>query len=168
LNQRNIVLRNNVPNLPAGVRKTLVLMGMLGLAGLIPGVASATLGEPVASVTSDSASMQGSIKVEERSIYRLHEIRLPSGSSVREYVTLDGNVFAVAWSGPVVPDLRQTLGKYYEAFLSGAESKSSPGHRVDVQQDDVVIQTGGHMRALFGRAYLRSAVPSGVDAGELR
>ncbi len=146
----------------------MTLIGVLALASLVPGVASATLGEPVASVASDGASMQGSIKIQERSVYRLHEIQLPSGSSVREYVTLDGNVFAVAWSGPVVPDLRQTLGKYFDTFVAGAKLKSSGGHRVDVRQDDVVIQTGGHMRALFGRAYLRSSWPSGMDLQELR
>jgi len=29
------------------------------------------------------------------------------------------------------------------------------------------VQAGGHMRALSGRAYLLSAVPSGVDLGDL-
>jgi Protein of unknown function (DUF2844) len=29
------------------------------------------------------------------------------------------------------------------------------------------VQSGGHMRALSGRAYLLSAIPSGVNIGDL-
>jgi hypothetical protein len=31
-----------------------------------------------------------------------------------------------------------------------------------------VVQSGGHMRAFAGRAYLPQAIPSGVDIGDLR
>jgi hypothetical protein len=36
--------------------------------------------------------------------------RRPEGTSVRRYVSPAGKVVAVAWKGPVMPDLRQVLG----------------------------------------------------------
>jgi hypothetical protein len=38
---------------------------------------------------------------------------------------------------------------------------------LQIQQGDLVVQMSGHMRALFGRAYLASAIPSGVNVGDL-
>ncbi len=97
----------------------------------------------------------------------MHEIQLPSGTLMREFVAPNGTVFAVAWQGPTRPDLRQALGQYFEAFSSAPRSKLSDRRHVQIRQGDLVLQSGGHMRALSGRAYLQSAVPSGVDIGEL-
>ena len=51
----------------------------------------------------------------------VHEIATTYGTSVREYrLGADGKVFAVSWSGPVIPDLRQVLGSYYAQFAQAA------------------------------------------------
>jgi hypothetical protein len=86
---------------------------------------------------------------------------------MREFVAPNGNVFAVAWQGPTRPDLRQALGQYFDAYASVPRSKLSDRRHLQIQQGDLVLQSGGHMRALSGRAYLRSAIPSGVNLGDL-
>jgi hypothetical protein len=138
------------------------------IAALLPHVASATLGQPEATVQADVAQAHASIKSsEDRTGYRVHEIQLPSGTVMREFVAPNGNVFAVAWQGPTRPDLRQALGQYFGAFASVPRSKFSDRRHVQIQQGDLVLQSGGHMRALSGRAYLQSAIPSGVNLGDL-
>jgi hypothetical protein len=138
------------------------------IAALIPHVASATLGEPEVTVQTDVAQLHAAIKSsEDRTSYRVHEIQLPSGTVMREFVAPNGNVFAVAWQGPTRPDLRQALGQYFDAFASAPRSKFSDRRHLQIQQGDLVLQSGGHMRALSGRAYLQSAIPSGVNIGDL-
>ena len=138
------------------------------IAALIPQVASATLGEPEVTVQADVAQLHAAIKSsEDRTGYRVHEILLPSGTVMREFVAPNGNVFAVAWQGPTRPDLRQALGQYFDAFASAPRSKFSDRRHLQIQQGDLVLQSGGHMRALSGRAYLQSAIPSGVNIGDL-
>jgi hypothetical protein len=138
------------------------------MAAATPRIASATLGEPEVTVQSDVARARASIKSsQEREGYRVHEIQLPSGTVMREFVGTDGKVFAVAWQGPTRPDLRQALGQYFDSYVSAPRSKFADRRHVQIQQGDLIVQAGGHMGALSGRAYLASAVPSGVSIGEL-
>lgn len=138
------------------------------IAVLAPQVASATLGQPEITVQTDVAQSHAAIKFsEDRAGYRVHEIQMSSGTTVREFVAPNGTVFAVAWQGPTRPNLRQILGQYFDSFASAPRSKLTDRRHVMIQQGDLVLQSGGHMRALSGRAYLRSAVPSGVNLGDL-
>lgn len=138
------------------------------IAALVPHVASATLGQAEVTVQTDVAQLHAAIKSsEDRTNYRVHEIQLPSGTVMREFVAPNGNVFAVAWQGPTRPDLHQALGQYFDAFASAPRTKFSDRRHVQIQQGDLVLQAGGHMRALSGRAYLLSAIPSGVNIGDL-
>ncbi len=129
--------------------------------------AFATLGEPESALKAEGQLSQASIKLSDRGSYRVHEIDLPSGTVIREYAALDGNVFAVTWHGPFVPNLKQTLGRYFDEYAAGAKAARSDRHHVELRQSDLVVQSAGHMRAVSGRAYLPQAVPSGVLAGEL-
>jgi hypothetical protein len=137
------------------------------LAGVLsPRIASATLGEPEISVQADSAKLQSSVKMSNQSLYRVHEMTLSSGTVVREFAGLDGKIFAVSWHGPYMPNLRQTLGKYFDTVGAAPRSRSDRNH-LQIQQGDLVVANAGHMRAFSGRAYLASAVPAGVSVGDL-
>ncbi|MGO9513603.1 MAG: DUF2844 domain-containing protein [Steroidobacteraceae bacterium] len=148
--------------------KSLLLSATVAFAVLLPGIASATLGEPESSIQADGQQLQGSIKESDYGSYRVHEIELPSGTLVREYSGLDGVVFAVTWRGPFVPNLRQTLGRYFEAYVTAANAKHADHHHLQIQQSDLVVQASGHMRAFTGRAYLPPAIPAGVSLGDLQ
>jgi hypothetical protein len=152
---------------PMNVKKCVFWSGLL-IAALSPCIAAAALGEPETSVQSDVARLRGSITVTARASYRLHEIQLPSGTVVREFAGSDGKVFAVAWKGPTVPNLRQTLGQYFDNYMAAAKAPHAGHHHLQIRQSDLVVEAGGHMRAFSGLAYLPQALPSGVSVGDLR
>lgn len=148
--------------------KTDVLMGLLLLAAaLLPLKAHAGLGGPESTVADDVALLQGSIKSTPRTLYQVHDIQLPSGTVLREFATVGGNVFAVSWSGPSMPNLRQALGNYFAAFVAAAKTKHGDRNHLHIEQPGLVIQSSGHMRAFTGRAYLPDAIPAGVAVEEL-
>lgn len=141
--------------------------GGLLAAALLPCIAAAALGEPADSVQADVARLHASLKVTAHAQYRVHEMQLPSGTLLREFVGADGKVFAVAWNGPTMPNLRQAFGRYFDVYVSAARGRAVNHSQLQVHQDGLVVQSGGHMRAFAGRAYLPQAVPAGVDLGDL-
>jgi hypothetical protein len=130
-------------------------------------VASATLGEAETSIGTEPQLANASIKETMRGSYRIHEIQQPSGTVIREYAGLDGKVFAVTWHGPFSPNLRQTLGSYFDQYVAAAPAGRQDRNHVQVRATNLVVQVGGHMRAYSGRAYLPEGLPSGVTAGDL-
>lgn len=132
--------------------------------------ASAALGDTVDSVEIDRAHMQGSIRVIQSDAYVVNEIQAATGTVVREYVS-GGAVFAVAWQGPTIPDLRQLLGAYFDQYLQAAEAAQA--QRRDrgpllIQSPGLVFESGGHMRSFRGRAYIPAMLPRGVAAETIR
>jgi hypothetical protein len=149
-------------------RDALWRTGLLAAALLLPCIASATLGQPEASVSADAVQLKGSIQATSLANYRVHEIQLSSGTAVREFVSLDGNVFAIAWNGRSVPNLRQTLGAFFDQYVAALQVRRGDHRHVQVELDNLVVQSTGHMRGTFaGRAYLPAAIPAGVSLGEL-
>lgn len=130
--------------------------------------AQAGLGAPYASIAADQAQLRASTKVTVQAGYTVHALTLPSGTVVREYVAANGVVFAVAWNGPSQPNFNTVLGNYFADLQSAARAGHGGRNRLDLERSDLVIQSGGHMRAFFGRAYLVDAVPSGVSPDALR
>ncbi|HXI49086.1 MAG TPA: DUF2844 domain-containing protein [Steroidobacteraceae bacterium] len=157
-----------MPIFRSGEIKISILLSAVLIAALGPRIAGATLGEPEITVQSDVAQLRASIKnSDDRAGYRVHEIQLPGGTLLREFVAPGGNVFAVAWNGPTKPNLRQALGKYFDAMVSAPKPQFADRRHLQIQQGDLVVQGSGHMRAFSGRAYLASAIPSGVNLGDL-
>lgn len=157
----------------ARIMRSRFLLAMCALvaASVTPFPASATLGGNVASVWDDQAKMQGTLQTTNGNTYNVHEIRSNNGVALREYVSPSGNVFGVAWQGRLHPDLRQVLGAYYDQYLQAIEARRAQhrGHGpVVIQEPGFVIQVGGHMGALVGRAYIPQSVPAGVRAEEIR
>jgi Protein of unknown function (DUF2844) len=138
------------------------------LVALAPRLACAALGEPESSIGSDVQHLKASIKSTDRSNYRVHEIQLPSGTVLREFAAVGGNVFAVTWSGPAIPDLRQALGRYFDVYITAARAKRGTRRHLQIEQSEFVMQSSGHMRAFSGRAYLPQALPPGTSADEIR
>src|SRR3984893_16433574 len=140
------------------ITKCVLSSGLL-IAVLCPCIAAAGLGEPETSVQTDMARLRGSITVTSHANYRLHEIQLPSGTLLREFAGPDGKVFAVAWNGPTVPDLRQALGQYFDNYVTAAKAQHSGHHHLQIRESGLVVLAGGHMRAFTGLAYLPQAMP---------
>ena len=93
---------------------------------------------------------------------------LDSGTEVREWVSPAGIVFAVAWTGPYLPDLREHLGSHFEALTDAQKQRSGSRSRVSVQQADLVIFSGGRMGAFEGRAWIPSLLPAGFHPTDIK
>lgn len=144
----------------------------------LPSTARATLGGDAATVTADQTGMQATQHVANTQLgtgtglYTVQASTLPGGTTVREYVGPDGVVFGVAWEGPFMPNLGQLFGTYFNEFVAGAQAAHAlhGAHRgpLSINQGDLVVQSGGRMRAYIGRAYLPQEVPQGVTVDQIK
>jgi hypothetical protein len=143
-------------------------MTIVGLALAAP-PARAALGEQEASVASDRRALAATASgTTERGAYRVHELQ-KGATTIREFVSADGVVFAIAWSGLANPDLGPLLGAYADEYRAAARETPRRGRRAArVAGDRVVVDRWGHMRDLHGRAYLPALLPPGVTVDELR
>ena len=149
----------------------LMLLGVLLAAGA--GEATATLGQAAATPAASStaaplaaARMLATVPSARSSLYTLSEVKLENGTIVREYATPAGLVFAVAWRGPVLPDLSALLGGYFNTFKTGTDQIRSSGRRgspVSMERDGLVVRSNGRMRNFFGHAYVPDLIPTGVN-----
>ena len=98
--------------------------------------------------------------------YTVHESLLDSGTTVTEYATPAGAVFAVSWRGPVLPDLNALLGEYFKAFTEEAQQARTAGRRgspIAMDTGALVVRSNGRMRNFFGSAYAPALVPADVN-----
>ena len=135
--------------------------------------ANAMLGGDSSSIETDRAAMKvehaARRNISTSGSYTVHETILPSGTHVRQYVSNNDVVFAVAWSGPFIPDLKQLLGLHFDTMIARQSKQSNAGHRSFHQDEgDLVIESGGHQRNFVGRAYLKSAIPANVTPQEIQ
>ncbi|MFC6308864.1 DUF2844 domain-containing protein [Paraburkholderia dipogonis] len=140
---------------------------MLGASCALSFAAHATLGQNVSTVDGDQSRLRAvTHTATTQNAYSVHLMTLPSGTLVREYVARSGIVFGVAWEGPTLPDLKSMLGTSFDAYVAATTTRR--GTPLAVSNSDLVVYSGGHLRAFSGHAYLPQAVPAGVDAGVIQ
>ncbi len=133
--------------------------------------AQAVLGAHADTVQADQVRFQGVRASRVLPQMTAHEISLPDGSTVKEYVNASGLVFAVAWRTRLKPDLANLLGSTVSVAAAGdprgAGVAGSKAPR-SVRQANLVVHQGGRMNAFAGLAYVPNLVPEGFDADSLR
>jgi hypothetical protein len=133
--------------------------------------AFAALGGDLSSVKADQAHMKASLKTTAGQAYTLQEIKTPAGAIVHEFVSAEGRVFAVAWHGPSVPPMQQILGSYIQQYSAGVQAHHA-GHvgrsPLNIQEPGLVVQSSGHPRGYFGKAYIPGMLPAGVTPDQIR
>lgn len=134
----------------------------------LSGPAAAALGDSEASIAADQAHMKATRRIVGTPQFTVHEIQAPSGTLIKEYISAQGQVFAVAWQGPLMPDLQQLLGSYFDEYKTAARAKRTGRGSVQVRRPGLVVQSGGHMRAFSGRAYIPQLLPTGVTADDIK
>jgi hypothetical protein len=138
----------------------------------LPSSASASLGGDSTSVDADRVRVQGALlRIVRSDAFTVHEVQSSSGTTIREYMGPTGTVFAVAWEGPWLPNLRQLLGPYFETYQRAAQT--GPANRrargsLRIDLPDLVVQMSGHPRAFSGRAYVPRLMPQRVQAESIR
>ena len=142
--------------------------------GLCAGNAVAALGQmlPVRPSAPAAASVPG-VKIQSSArpaAYTVQESELDSGTIVKEYATPAGQVFAVSWRGPVLPDLNALLGDYFNAFRQEMHQARLAGRRgapVNMESAALVVKSNGRMRNFFGSAYAPDLVPADVNINDV-
>jgi Protein of unknown function (DUF2844) len=129
--------------------------------------ALAGLGGDATSVEADRVNMKGALRVTPGVDYSVHEIQTPSGIVIREYVSAAGKVFAVSWQGSGIPDLAQLLGSYSEPLRQAAVHPHYNHHRLNIETTDVVMQSTGHLRTRYGRAWVPAMLPQNFSLKDI-
>jgi hypothetical protein len=160
LHIRNIRLSTMEPTMNRPAILVLLTMSWPAFAGL---------GDAATPITADQATGTTVVRraVPARN-YTVQDIQAADGTTVREYVAPDGKVFAVTWSGPVMPDLEQLFGAHFQSYRGEVQSRRPGRGPLRIDRGDLVVESGGHMRAFRGRAYLPQQLPTGVTADEIR
>lgn len=102
--------------------------------------------------------------------YSVDEVQMADGSRVRKYLAGNGQIFAVSWNTLYKPDLSTLLGSYFPQYAGAAKVAAQKGgiqRHFHHDANDLVVQSGGHLRVFSGYAYLRSQLPAGVSAQSL-
>lgn len=151
------------------VHKILLYLVILAISWAGSRHAYATLGQGADSIANDRKAL-GAAKRSgvSRSKYSVQEVA-SAATTVREFLTPDGVVFAVAWNGLVHPDLTTLLGSYAPEYQSAKRQlpRKHGQKRTQVKSSRVVVETWGHMRNLQGRAYVPTLLPAGVNLNEI-
>ena len=132
--------------------------------------AHAALGEPAASIATDSRVLSAVRRTTtSRSNFTVQTI-VSGANTVREYVSPAGIVFAIAWNGLSHPDLTPLLASYADEYRQALkQTPRRPGRRyLQVKGNKVVVEKWGHMRNLQGRAYVPVLIPKGVSVDEIK
>jgi len=133
----------------------------------VPHTARAALGGSSDSVESDRVVMKGLARPVAAGALQKQELQLPSGTIVTEYLNGTGSVYAVAWHGPSLPNLRQVLGTYFIRYQTAAQTPVVRHRLVRLSSPDIVIESSGRMRAFVGRAWVPALLPSGVSTADI-
>lgn len=140
---------------------------LLGLAAVQVSDARAALGGDAASITADA--LGASVEITDRTGYVVHAFSSATGVRIREYLGADGTVFAVSWSGPVPADLSALLGRHFTDYTTALATLPHSGlqRSVHLVLPGAIVDSGGHLRAYAGRAWLPQLTPAGVVPGDI-
>lgn len=132
--------------------------------------ANAALGDKSSKIASEKKIFQAKTHtIKNLAFYSLHELT-KDGLTLREYVSSEGTVFAVVWQGMTHPDLTTLLGEHHHDYHQALKD-TQPANRQKfslINANDLVVEKSGHMRAVRGRAYVPSLIPSGVSLDEIK
>lgn len=145
-----------------------LLLALILLFGMTPS-SMAGLGGDSASIERDRQAFHGKKTITIHDLYQTHEITTDA-QTVREYISSDGNVFAVTWKGGVPPNLSQLFGAYFQEFTQAESSSAKTKGRSPktIKSTNMVVEKFGHMRDLHGKAYITKLLPQGLDPKEIQ
>jgi hypothetical protein len=172
----------------SNVWMVILLLSVLAIGADVPPV-GASLGGGGASITSDAqklgavtasgstAALQSAASGPQSAVqtyvlrtstgnkYTYSEFTTAANLRVREFAAPDGKVFGLAWKGPRPPDLDVLLGSYFGGWRDSLANQSHISlHRGSVHTSSLVVEMGGPMGLVVGRAWAPALVPAGVDA----
>jgi hypothetical protein len=152
------------------MHQSLMLIAFCALA-LFGTTARAVLGGTADTVQADQVRFKGEHIQSKSWQMNTHEIGLPDGSRIKEYVNVAGVVFAVSWRTRLKPDLERLLGTHFAVYAEAIGADAGVAHiqrQQSIRQTNLVVRQAGRMNAFAGLAYVPTLVPEGFDADKLR
>ena len=130
-----------------------------------PIFAKAELGSNLASITQEQKTFGSTLTTSPQSTYTIYIQNISPDLVIKEYVSNSGNIFGVSWKGSTLPDFQVLLGNYYSNYLSALQQNP---RSVFLQNDNLVLESGGMMGGYIGRAYLPKQVPVGIAPASIQ
>jgi len=150
-------------------RRQGAVAALLVALALAPVLALGALGRQAESTDVDQKMLHARKSIRPGTEFTVHELTLPSGTVVREFVGPAGRVFAVAWRGPTLPDLQQIFGDdNLKMFLSAPPEQHSRRKSRTVRSQDLVVHSTGTARFFTGFAYIPSLMPRAVHEEDIQ
>lgn len=142
---------------------------LLALAAWLPAAAQAALGEPADSVLGEHAALDGAA-LTRSSVGGLAVLEsiTRDGVAVRQFVSPQGIVFAAAWSGPALPNLKVLLGQHYARYAADLYTGAAGPKLHTIRSGDLVLQLAKLPRGFSGSAYVPALLPPGVNVDAIR
>ncbi len=131
----------------------------------LPLASQAELGGNLASINQEQKTFGSSLSSAPQTGYTIYTQTINPGLVIKEYLTTNGNVFAVAWKGPNLPNFQVVLGAYYANYLTALQNNP---RAIFFQDDNIVIESGGMMGGYVGRAYLPKQFPAGITPANIQ
>lgn len=89
-----------------------------------------------------------------------------NGTRVTAWRTAAGQIVAVRWSGPFLPDLQAVLGRHFNLLARQAAGRGT-GAVLQVRDEVAVVESTGRLGQFSGRAWLPAQLPTGLDPREM-
>ena len=128
------------------------------------------LGGDRLSIDSDKRTLKAvEKKVTEHPTYTVVELE-SGGTVIREYLSIDGKIFALAWKGLAHPDLTVLLGQHaseYQRRHRIKEGQLGRRHHAMVSEH-FVVERSGRLRNRQGRAYLPKELPTELQINDIQ
>ena len=144
--------------------------GFLLLVALQPHVSWAVLGGSAAAVAQDGLPViaNGHQLAQQIQGVQQQSVVTAENVTVTEF-SAQGIVFAIRWSGPVMPDLSHLLGTYFSQYATmipppSAAIRNKP---IAIDTPGLAVHASGHMRAFSGSAYAPGLAPAGLNLNTL-
>lgn len=150
------------------------LAAVVALLALVAPPAGAVLGEPMLLPSASRAQAAAAPRTALAGGVQVVERASGDGGAIREYVSAQGIVFAVAWNTRFKPRLDTLLGRYHAGYAAAASQALARPGRAGIERhavlraDDLVVQSHGFLNSFTGRAWVPSLVPAGFDLATLR
>ena len=103
-----------------------------------------------------------------RAGFTVREQQSPTGTVIRQFLDPAGVVFAVSWRGPFKPAMAPLLGRYFDTYARAVHRAGSSRSRLVIEEPELVVHAGGHLRSFAGVAYVPRLLPASVSEAQLR
>lgn len=154
-----------------GIRHRAVFVMMILILLVAVSQSWATLGQQMASVEHDRSVMSGHRQSKPATGYSIETITV-AGMTVNEYVSTNGVVFAVTWSGVGMPDLSLLFGSYFEEYQEGVKALQNQKPRMRgpmaLKTSHLIVERVGHTRGMWGRAFVPALLPATVSPQDIQ